>query len=161
MTQINGLEAAIRTILSDHLGKDNAISRKALVERVNLMTMDDGPACALRAGFRLGERSSSERGHYGPEAEASAGRREDEVPERDIRKAIKHLVCSHGEWIGSCHGGYYVIKTADELESACKYYHNYAMSLLHVEAKLRKTSLAALLGQLSLRLNDGGSTSSP
>ncbi len=73
-----------------------------------------------------------------------------EVSERKIRATIKHLVESHGEWIGSCPKGYFMIQTDEELLAACKYYHGYALSLLHVEAKLRKTSLAALLGQLSL-----------
>jgi hypothetical protein len=43
-----------------------------------------------------------------------------------------------------------MIQTDQELLAACKYYHGYALSLLHVEAKLRKMSLAKLVGQLSL-----------
>ncbi len=75
-----------------------------------------------------------------------------EISERKIRATIKHLVEAHGEWIGSCPKGYFMIRTDQELLTACKYYHGYALSLLHVEAKLRKTSLATLLGQLSLEL---------
>lgn len=78
----------------------------------------------------------------------------DQINEREIRRVIKHLVESHGEWIGSCSRGYFMIQTDEELLTACKYYHGYAMSLLHVEAKLRKTSLPALLGQLSMEFNN-------
>src|SRR3990172_13232274 len=75
------------------------------------------------------------------------------VAERTVRQTIKHLVESHGEWIGSCPKGYFIIETEEELRQACKYYHGYALSLLHVEAKLKKTSLAELLGQLSMEFN--------
>jgi len=75
------------------------------------------------------------------------------VSERKIRATIKHLVESHGQWIGSCSRGYFMIQTDEELLTACKYYHGYALSLLHVEAKLRKTSLATLLGQLSMEFS--------
>ncbi len=46
-----------------------------------------------------------------------------------------------------------MIQTDQELMDACKYYHGYALSLLHVEAKLRKVSLAKLLGQLSIEFD--------
>ncbi len=72
------------------------------------------------------------------------------VSERTIRKTIKHLVERHGEWIGSCRDGYFIIQTQEELTNACKYYHGYALSLLHVEARLRKVSLPALIGQLQI-----------
>jgi hypothetical protein len=78
----------------------------------------------------------------------------DQINERKIRATIKHLVESHGEWIGSCPKGYFMIQTDEELINVCKYYHGYGLSLLHVEAKLKKTSLAALLGQLSLEFSD-------
>ena len=79
------------------------------------------------------------------------------VSERKIRATIKHLVESHGQWIGSCSRGYFMIQTDEELLTACKYYHGYALSLLHVEAKLRKTSLATLLGQLSMEFSQSPS----
>jgi hypothetical protein len=74
------------------------------------------------------------------------------VGERDIRSTIKHLVTQHGERIGSCHKGYFVVETSEELEAVCHYYHNYGLSSLFVEAKLRKKSLAEMLGQLSLEI---------
>ena len=77
------------------------------------------------------------------------------VNERTIRQTIKHLVERHGAWIGSSSRGYFLIETTEELERACRYYHGYAMSLLHVEAKLRKVSLPDLIGQLSLKISSG------
>jgi len=74
------------------------------------------------------------------------------IGERDIRSTIKHLVTQHGERIGSCHRGYFMVETSDELEGVCKYYHGYALSSLFVEAKLRRKSLAEMLGQLSLEI---------
>ena len=114
MEQLNNLESTILRILEGHRGRENAVPRANLVDRVNQQ-------CPL---FPFNERS--------------------------IRFAIKHLVESHGQWIGSCVGGYFMIQTDSELLAACKYYHGYALSLLHIEAKLRKMSLPALLGQLSI-----------
>lgn len=116
MEQLNNLETTILSILSGHKGRESAVSRSQLLQRV-----DDH--CPLFP-----------------------------VADREVRKIIKHLVESHGYWIGSCGKGYFMIETDEELLAACKYYHGYAMSLLHVEAKLRKMSLPALLGQLSLEL---------
>lgn len=114
--ELNNLEATILRILEGHQGKDNAVGRFDLIDRVN----QQQPLFPFN--------------------------------ERLIRRTIKHLVESHGEWIGSCPRGYFMIRTDEELLAACKYYHGYALSLLHVEAKLRKTSLPALLGQLSLEI---------
>jgi len=81
----------------------------------------------------------------------------DEMPlfligERKMRITIKHLQTSHGARIGSCPKGYFMVETAGELEQVCAYYHGYAMSSLHSEARLRKMSLGELVGQLSLGL---------
>ena len=116
--ELNPLEAIILRFLEAHQGKDFAISRERLVEKIN----GDAPLI-----FRASERK--------------------------IRATIKHLIESHGAWIGSCPKGYFMIETDRELLDACKYYHGYALSLLHVEAKLRKMSLAALLGQLSIEFS--------
>ena len=72
------------------------------------------------------------------------------VCERTIRLTIKHLVESHGQWIGSSPKGYFMVQTDQELMGVCKYYRGYGLSALHIEAKLRKISLPALLGQLSI-----------
>lgn len=108
---LNDIEASILLALEQHPGRDEAISREALVRQV----------CDIE-GFA--------------------------VCERFVRATIKHLVERHGARIGSCARGYFMIQTAEELQGACKYYHGYAMSLLHVEAKLRKESLPELLGQI-------------
>lgn len=105
--------------LEAHRGRESAISRADLVEKIN----SEAPLIV-------------------------------KYHEREIRDTIKHLVTRHGERIGSCKNGYYMIETSEELEQACKYYHSYAMSLLHVEARLRKVALADLLGQL--RMDFGG-----
>ena len=71
--------------------------------------------------------------------------------ERDIRATVKHLMESHGVWIGSCSKGYYLITTYPELHEACSYYRSYAMSLLHTESMLLKISLPGLLGQTKIK----------
>ena len=112
----NNLESTILRILEAHQGKDFAISRKELVDKIN-----------------------------DPEPQFPTN-------EREIRETIKHLVTQHGQRIGSCSKGYFMIETDQELIEACKYYHGYALSLLYVEARLRNMNLAELLGQLSLEL---------
>jgi hypothetical protein len=72
------------------------------------------------------------------------------LDERIIRRTIKHMIESHGQWIGSSPKGYFMVQTDQELLGVCKYYRGYGLSALHIEAKLRKISLPALLGQLSL-----------
>ena len=126
MENLNHLESLVLMFLEAHPGKDFAISRKTLVEKVN----GDAPLIF-------------------------------QVNEREVRMTIKHLVESHGQWIGSCTKGYFMIQTDEELLSTCKYYHGYALSLLHVEAKLRKTTLAALLGQLSIEFGKGPNSGYP
>ena len=111
--ELNNLEETIMRILEGHRGRENAVGRFVLVERIN-------DHCPLFP-----------------------------VNERLVRRTIKHLVEQHGCWIGSCPKGYFMIETDQELRDACKYYHGYALSLLHVEAKLRKMALSELCGQLS------------
>jgi hypothetical protein len=74
------------------------------------------------------------------------------VGERLIRKTIKHLQSQHGERIGSCSWGYFMTQTAEELEAVCRYYDNYALSSLHVSARLRRIALPELLGQMKLKM---------
>ncbi len=80
------------------------------------------------------------------------------VDERVIRKTIKHLVEFHGLWIGSSPRGYFMVQTDRELLDVCKYYRGYGLSALHIEAKLRKMSLPALLGQLSIEFGSDAET---
>ena len=71
--------------------------------------------------------------------------------ERRIRATVKHLVTQHGFAIGSCHDGYFIAITAEEIEKVCKYYDGYGLSSLFVSSKLRKIEMGDYLGQLSLR----------
>jgi hypothetical protein len=74
------------------------------------------------------------------------------VNERHIRHVIKHLQSQHGEGIGSCAKGYFMAQTPEELEQVCAYYDSYALSSLHVSARLRRMALPELLGQMKLKM---------
>ena len=114
--ELNNLEATILRFLEAHQGKEFAISRARLVEKIN-----DG--CAPP----------------------------DQVHERKMRETIKHLVTQHGFAIGSCHNGYFMAVTAEEIEGVCKYYDGYGLSSLFVSSRLRKIEMREYLGQLSLK----------
>jgi hypothetical protein len=75
------------------------------------------------------------------------------VNERWVRATIKHLITQHGERIGSCPTGYFMVETTEELEGVCEYFHGYGLSSLFVEARLRKMALPELLGQMKLKLD--------
>ena len=77
-----------------------------------------------------------------------------EISERTIRKTIKHLVTQHRVPIGSCHWGYFMAVTAEEIEKVCKYYDGYGLSSLYVSANLRKIEMKEYLGQLSLKFSN-------
>lgn len=70
--------------------------------------------------------------------------------ERKVRRAIKHLVMEHGIPIASTCSGYFTPVTPDEIVRASKYYHSYAMACLTAESRLRKCSMADLIGQIKL-----------
>jgi len=132
---LTNLESTILRFLEAHQGKEFAISRRDLVEKINSAAVLQCCGSAVNGNTATQQHSNTL------------------IHEREIRRVIKHLVESHGQWIGSCTKGYFMIQTDQELLGACKYYHGYALSLLHVEAKLRKMSLPALLGQLSLEFS--------
>lgn len=113
--ELNSLEATILRFLEAHQGKDFAISRERLVEKIN----GDCPLFPYS--------------------------------ERRIRATIKHLTTQHGFAIGSCHNGYFMAITAEEIESVCKYYDGYGLSSLFVSSKLKKIEMRDYLGQLSMR----------
>jgi len=48
--------------------------------------------------------------------------------------------------------GYYIAATTEELEETCALLHNRAMHSLKLEARLRQTPLADLIGQLHLAI---------
>jgi hypothetical protein len=72
------------------------------------------------------------------------------VLEREMRRTIKHLREQHGERIGSDGRGYYKAMTADEVKAISRYHRKRALSELVSAAKIEKSSLAELLGQLSI-----------
>lgn len=72
--------------------------------------------------------------------------------ERMVRKTLKHLVERHFERIGSCSSGYFMVTTEEERKAVCSYYHNYALSGLHIEARLSGRSMLDLVGQLKLEI---------
>ena len=115
---LTNLESTILRFLEAHQGKEFAISRARLVEKIN----GDAPSIF-------------------------------QVHERKIRETIKHLTTQHGFAIGSCHNGYFMAITAEEIEGVCKYYDGYGLSSLFVSSKLRKIKMREYLGQLSLRFD--------
>ncbi len=76
------------------------------------------------------------------------------VSDRLIRRTKKHLIESHGYWIGSCSKGYFMIQTDEEYFKFRKYYRGYALSTFRTLARIEKRSLPALLGQLSLEIGE-------
>ncbi len=74
--------------------------------------------------------------------------------EREMRRVIKHLREQHGERIGSCGRGYYKAVTADEVKAISGYHRKRALSELYSAAKIERSSLPELLGQLSLEIGD-------
>jgi predicted DNA-binding transcriptional regulator YafY len=74
-----------------------------------------------------------------------------QAPEREIRRAVTELreagvpVCGHPKT------GYYQPANPAELEEGCRFLRQRALTSLHLEAKLRGTNMAELLGQLRLQ----------
>lgn len=70
--------------------------------------------------------------------------------ERAVRKLVNdlrlegHPICAHP----AC--GYFMAVTADELDETCQFLRSRAMSSLKAESRLRRISMAELLGQFSL-----------
>jgi hypothetical protein len=120
---MTSLEITILRILEGHLGKDNAVSRADLVDRVN----QHWPLFP--------------------------------VHDRQIRKTIKHLREQHGEWIGSKGRGYFKAETPDEVKAISGYHRKRGLSELYSAAKIERSSLPKLLGQLSIEFKDAETSS--
>jgi hypothetical protein len=133
--RLNSLEATILRILESHQGRENAISRDALFDCVN--------AECTCSQVRNAEFNSELRN---PKSEIR-----NRTSDRTIRKTIKHLITQHGAAIGSCHWGYFMAETSDEIEEVCRYYDSYGLSSLFVSSKLRKIEMRDYLGQLSMK----------
>ena len=73
------------------------------------------------------------------------------ISEREVRKQVSALredgiaVCGHPVT------GYYIAKSAEELERTCEYLRSRAMHSLRMESRLRKIPLPDLIGQLHLK----------
>lgn len=72
------------------------------------------------------------------------------VHEREVRRVIKHLREQHGERIGSKGNGYFKAETADEVKAISGYHRKRGLSELYSAAKIERSSLPELLGQLSI-----------
>ena len=70
--------------------------------------------------------------------------------ERTLRTAISALREEGVPVVGTPETGYYIAQTADELDECCAFLRSRAMHSLAIEALLRKVTLPALLGQLTL-----------
>jgi hypothetical protein len=68
--------------------------------------------------------------------------------ERELRHVISQLREQGVAVCGTPHTGYFVAQTAEELEDSCAFLRARAMHSLHLEARLRRVPLPALLGQL-------------
>lgn len=73
-----------------------------------------------------------------------------EALERSVRKLVTdlrlegHPICAHPAT------GYFMAATAEELDETCNFLRSRAMSSLKAESRLRRISMAELLGQFSL-----------
>jgi hypothetical protein len=74
------------------------------------------------------------------------------INEREMRRVIKHLREQHGERIGSCGKGYYKAVTVDEVKAISGYHRKRGLSEFYSAAKIERSSLPELLGQLSLEI---------
>lgn len=70
---------------------------------------------------------------------------------RGVGRAVRELILTYRLPIGSTRGGkggYFAIRTHEELETACRLLHETALDMLSREAALKKISLPSLLGQM-------------
>lgn len=80
-----------------------------------------------------------------------------EALERSVRKLVTelrlegHPICAHPAT------GYFMAETAEELDETCNFLRSRALSSLKAESRLRRISLAELLGQFKL-INEGEPT---
>lgn len=70
--------------------------------------------------------------------------------ERNLRSLISAAREDGIAIAGTPTTGYYIAETAAELQACCAFLRSRAMTSLRIEAQLRRTSLADLLGQLHL-----------
>lgn len=69
---------------------------------------------------------------------------------RTIRALVLKLRQNAVAVCGRPETGYYIAETAEEVEATCKLLESHGLHQLAVAARMRKTTLAELLGQLHL-----------
>lgn len=85
---------------------------------------------------------------YGITARELAG--QCEITEREVRRHVSELrdegiaVCAHPRT------GYFIAQTPAELDMACNYLRRRALHSLMLESRMRKISMAELLGQIKV-----------
>ncbi len=73
------------------------------------------------------------------------------VAARQVRRYVSELRQDGIAVCGTPRNGYYIARSADELEETCQFLRQRALHSLTLESRLRKLSLADLVGQLHLR----------
>jgi hypothetical protein len=73
------------------------------------------------------------------------------IAERRLRSVINAAREEGIAIVGTPETGYFVAETAEELEEGCAFLRSRAMNSLRAEARMRKISLPALLGQLQVQ----------
>jgi hypothetical protein len=73
-----------------------------------------------------------------------------DTPERRVRELVTEARLEGAAICGHPRDGYFMAETAEELEETCKFLRARALQSLLVESKLRKLTLADLLGQMKL-----------
>ena len=75
---------------------------------------------------------------------------EAKIDERQLRKCVSSLRDDGVAVCGTPASGYFIARTADELEECCEFLRSRALHSLSIEAKLRKITLPDLIGQLKI-----------
>lgn len=95
--------------------------------------------------------------HVGRDAGVSCAKlaAQAQASERDVREAVTELRNGGVAVCGYPRSGYYIARTAEELDETCRFLRGRALHSLQLEARLRKLPMQELVGQISLNLKDG------
>jgi biotin operon repressor len=116
------------------------------------MTRAGGAGSEAPLGARIRERLSRKhrgKGHGVPCRELAEAL---DASPREVRSAITELRLAGVPVCGHPRTGYFLARTAAELNETCDFLRNRALHSLQLEARLRKVPLQRLVGQLSLNL---------
>jgi len=78
------------------------------------------------------------------------------VSPRKLREIITSLRDDGMPICGTPTSGYFIAETAEELQRTCSFLRMRALRSLYLEARLKKVSLATLLGQMRLEFDNQG-----